>query len=60
MQNAASCAKRGRSELFSDNFLRNLAIQKTYEFVVRKSAYRYTFCVWPTFKKSDRPRVKNV
>jgi hypothetical protein len=35
-------------------------VRYSYEFVVRKSAYRYTFCVWPTVKKSDRPRVKNV
>jgi len=38
--------------LLSDNFLGNLAIQKTYGFVVRKSAYRYTFGVWPTVKKT--------
>ena len=44
----------------SDNILRNLAIQKTYGFVVRKSAYRYTFGVLPTVQKSDLPRVQNL
>jgi hypothetical protein len=46
-----------RSELFSDNFSRNLAVQKPYGLLVRRNAYRYTFGVWPTVKNTDRLRV---
>jgi hypothetical protein len=49
-------ARSGRAVL--GQLYANLAIQKTY--VVRKSAYRYAFGVWPTVRKSDLPRVQNV
>jgi hypothetical protein len=41
---------RSAVRAFLDIFLRNLAIQKTYGFVVRNSAYRYTFGIRPTVR----------